>query len=537
MGLFFVLNSRKSLDSYKKDDKIGVVIRYYHDKKRTNFPTGVKVCIDSWNQNYKKTKQKGPVRKSDSDSDTKNLLLLNKLNELEQLINTIQIKNDTIPTVDMVKSYHQNHQFKKISKTLSHIHFLILFEEYTKWFQSEEYLIVTKNSKSYQTALKTSFEDVTDFIREYQLSENVRLLLEHIDLEWTSKLIMYLEKKGYLPSTINKRIKVLRLFRTWLEDEKKTTFTLNIPKKRFIEHQKEVIRFTHKEILQLHNFDKFDASNQNHGKYLKKKSSDVVYIDEVLHNNKTITYTNYEVYKDMLVWLCVTGMRFSDCINLKVVCKEFISSENRKLGEIKYTSQKTGNLIYVPIVNITEDLFEKYSKNKKASDSLFPLTSKGNLISNQKINKHVKDICRIVGMNRSVTNPIYGSNNKPIEGTDKPKPLYEEVSTHIGRRSFIGYHIQKGTPVHTIKSMSGHRSTKVFEKYFSIQKDDRLKSMDFGFTLGEPFSTIKREKTKKQSVGLTDSRRELLQELKTSLDSGWIPQEVWEEEVKKVMNS
>ena len=61
--------------------------------------------------------------------------------------------------------------------------------------------------------------------------------------------------------------------------------------------------------------------------------------------------------------------------------------------------------------------------------------------------------------------------------------------------------------------------------------------MDFGFTLGEPFSTVKREKTKKQSVGLTDSRRELLQELKTSLDSGWIPQEVWEEEVKKVMNS
>ena len=56
MGLFFVLNSRKSLDSYKNSEEISVVIRYYHDKKRTNFPTGVSVSKKNWNQNYKKTK-------------------------------------------------------------------------------------------------------------------------------------------------------------------------------------------------------------------------------------------------------------------------------------------------------------------------------------------------------------------------------------------------------------------------------------------------------------------------------------------------
>ena len=53
----------------------------------------------------------------------------------------------------------------------------------------------------------------------------------------------------------------------------------------------------------------------------------------------------------------------------------------------------------------------------------------------------------------------------------------EEVTTHIGRRSFIRYHIEKGTPVHTIKSMTGHSSTRVFEKYFSVIKSDRMKSM------------------------------------------------------------
>jgi hypothetical protein len=92
-----------------------------------------------------------------------------------------------------------------------------------------------------------------------------------------------------------------------------------------------------------------------------------------------------------------------------------------------------------------------------------------------------------------ITNPVYGVNGLPIEGTDKPKPLWEEVTTHIGRRSFIRYHIEKGTPIHTIKSMTGHNSTRVFEKYFSIIKSDRRKSMDYGYTLGEPFSTIKKE--------------------------------------------
>lgn len=538
MGLFFVLNSRKSLDSYKNSEEISVVIRYYHDKKRTNFPTGVSVSKKNWNQNYKKTKQLGPVRKSDSDSENKNRLLLQKLNDIKHLIDEIQIKNDSVPTVEMVKSYHQNHQFKKIRKSLSHIHFMVLFEEYSRWFLSEDYLTVTKNSKSYQTALKTSFEDVHDFINQYQHSENVKLLLEHIDLEWVSRLIRFLEKKGYLPSTINKRIKVLRLFRSWLENEKKTTFTLNIPKKRFKEFQKEIICFNHKEILKIHSFNKFDASNRNHGKYLRKKSSDVVYIDDVLKNGEKVTYTNYEVYKDMLTWLCVTGMRFSDCVNLTVLCKEFISSENRKLGEIKYTSQKTGTLIYVPIVNITEDIYEKYSRNKNASDYLFPLTEKGNKVSNQKLNKHIKELCRIIGLDRNVTNPIYGSDNKPIEGTDKPKPLWEEVTTHIGRRSFIRYHVEKGTPVHTIKSMTGHRSTKVFEGYFSVIRKDRLNSMDYGYTLGEPFSTVKRvEKKSEPSVGIDERKKEQLKELKLNLDSGFIPQDVWEEEVRKVMSS
>jgi site-specific recombinase XerD len=523
---------------YKKSDELPVVLRYYFKGKQLKVTTGIKVKLKDWNSDYDRTHSKSPVKKSDLESKNKNLELKTKLKEVNDIIHRVKVNGEDELSTDLIKSLLLKNEYKRVQSTLTKVHFTTLFNEYTNWFYSPEYLVITQNRNSYRSALKTSFDDIIDFSNEYQRKEKIKLLLENITLEWISEFLSELEKnKGYLPSTINKRIKVLRLFKTWLRDTKNISFNLVIPKKRFKEPPREVICLNHKQILELHDFKEFDVSNEKHSKYLVKEGTGVLYIEDVLNKSKRKSmYTNYEVYKDMLVWMCITGMRFSDTVNLTVLSKDFISGGDRKLGEIKYTSIKTNTLIYVPIVNITENLFEKYSSGKSADQYLFPLTENGNKISNQKMNKHIKEICRIIGFNTMVKNPDYGSDGLPIEGTDKPKPLWEWVGTHIGRRSFIRYHIEKGTPVHTIKSMTGHTSTRVFEKYFSVIKSDRMKSMDYGYTLDSGFSTIKKE-TKKPSVGLTDSKKELLQELKTSLDNGWIPQDVWEVEVKKVMNS
>jgi len=523
---------------YKKSDELPVVLRYYFKGKQLKVSTGIKVKIKDWNSDYDRTHSKSPVKKSDLESKNKNLELKTKLKEVNDIIHRVKVTGEDEPSTDLIKSLLLKNEYKRVQSTLTKVHFTTLFNEYSNWFYSDEYLVITQNRNSYRVALKTSFEDIINFSNEYQRKERIKLLLENITLEWISQFLNELEKeKGYLPSTINKRIKVLRLFKTWLRETKNISFNLVIPKKRFKEPPREVICLNHKQIRELHEFKEFDSTNDKHTKYLKKESSDVVYIEDVLNKSKRKSvYTNYEVYKDMLVWMCVTGMRFSDVVNLSVICKDFDSGD-RKLGEIKYTSIKTNTLIYVPIVNITEELFEKYSSGKSADQSLFPLTENGNRVSNQKINKHIKEICRIVGFNSMVKNPDFGGDGLPIEGTDKPKPLWEWVSTHIGRRSFIRYHIEKGTPVHTIKSMTGHNSTRVFEKYFSIIKSDRMKSMDYGYTLDSGFSTIKKETEKpKPSIGLTEEKKEQLKELKNSLDMGWITQDIWEGEVKKVLS-
>tara|TARA_B110000046_G_scaffold99712_1_gene107218 strand:- start:209 stop:1831 length:1623 start_codon:yes stop_codon:yes gene_type:complete len=540
MGLFFKLDFKKKKSDYKKSEEIPVVLFYYHNKKKLKISTGVKSSIRNWNYDYKSTRSQNPIKKSDKESKTKNLELVSKLVEVNDIIHRINVSGEDEPSTDLIKSLLLKNEYKRVKSTLTKVHFTTLFNEYTNWFFSDEYLVITQNRNSYRSALKTSFDDIIDFSNEYQRKEKIKLLLENITLEWISEFLSELEKnKGYLPSTINKRIKVLRLFKTWLRDTKNISFNLVIPKKRFKEPPREVICLNHKQILELHNFKEFDASNEKHSKYLVKEGTGVLYIEDVLNKSKRKSmYTNYEVYKDMLVWMCITGMRFSDTVNLTVLSKDFISGGDRKLGEIKYTSIKTNTLIYVPIVNITENLFEKYSSGKSADQYLFPLTENGNKISNQKMNKHIKEICRIIGFNTMVKNPDFGSDGLPIEGTDKPKPLWEWVGTHIGRRSFIRYHIEKGTPVHTIKSMTGHTSTRVFEKYFSIIKSDRMKSMDYGYTLDEGFSTIKKDvKQPKIKGGLTPRKKELLLELKSSLDMGIIHEEQWKKSVEEVMNS
>ena len=530
------LDYKMKKSEYKKSDELPIVLRYYFKGKQIKISTGLKVKIKDWNSNSKK-----PVKKSDLEHKSKNLELTTKVKELKDIIYRINIEGENEPSVDLVKSLLLKNEYRRVKETLTKVHFTTLFTQFMNWFYSDEYLIITRNRDSYRRAVKSSFDDVLEFSLEYQRKEKIKLLLENIDLEYLSEFLGYLDKtKGYLPSTVNKRIKVLRLFKSWLRDSKNISFNLVIPKKRFIEPPREVICFNHKEIVELHNFKEFDASNDKHTKYLKKEGTDVVYIEDVRNKvkNKTSLYTNYEVYKDMLVWMCVTGMRFSDTVNLSVLNKEFIKGGDRKLGEIKYTSIKTNTLIYVPIVNITQSIFEKYSNGKSADKPLFPLTENGNKISNQKINKHIKEICRIIGFTNMIVNPVYGVDGKPIEGTDKPIPLWEEVTTHIGRRSFIRYHIEKGTPIHTIKSMTGHNSTRVFEKYFSIIKSDRRKSMDYGYTLDEGFSTIKKEsKKQKPPIGLTEEKKEELQGLKTALDNGWIPEDEWKKEVSKVLNS
>ena len=68
---------------------------------------------------------------------------------------------------------------------------------------------------------------------------------------------------------------------------------------------------------------------------------------------------------------------------------------------------RSGKQVKVPINRLTFKIWKKYSKNKKRTDYIFPRSSSGNLPTNQKMNKQIKEIGRIVGLNRLVSKPKF----------------------------------------------------------------------------------------------------------------------------------
>ena len=52
-------------------------------------------------------------------------------------------------------------------------------------------------------------------------------------------------------------------------------------------------------------------------------------------------------------------------------------------------------------------------------------------------------------------------------------PLYERVSSHTARRSFITIMKNKKIPDKVIMSYTGHRSLEVFNKYYKPNNEDK----------------------------------------------------------------
>ena len=149
----------------------------------------------------------------------------------------------------------------------------------------------------------------------------------------------------------------------------------------------------------------------------------------------------------MLLFLCGTGMRFGDMVRLRIDDYEFRDG-NRTEGSFSFIMEKTNRRVVIPIEGYVHQIWKKYSRGKKYRQGyfVFPRTKFGNPISNQKFNQHIKEICEIVGLKRWVRKPKYNLQGKVIIGSDEQVPLYDLVSSHIGRRTFIREHIEIGTP-------------------------------------------------------------------------------------------
>jgi integrase len=548
MGLYPRLDYKKSKKDTTKDDEVRVVIDYYYNGERTKITTGVSCLVKDWDENWRKKPSKKPIKTTDREHRGKNLLIQNKLDEINGVVLTIQ-KQDKEPIVPLVKSYLRKERKERKDGTQREIHFLPLLVEYENYIKSEHY----ENRESTRRWVLSCIKQIIEYTTYYQNRNNTLLFPDELDRDWVYGFIKWsFDTKGLKPSTIKKRVKVLSHFSNWSKEKYNTTFQIRKPKKVFLgtDENLDIVFLTRDEVVKLYKYEGFDEENPEHVKILTKEKRLTYMEDRWIHSKegeKSRTYTTFEVYKDMLVFLVNVGCRWGDLVDMKVgdlVYDKVVDKEHGyTVGYFSYYMGKIKNqrnTVKVPRNKITFEIYKKYSTGKNLEHHIFPRTRYGNSITNQKFNNYIKEVCRIVGLNRKVKKTEWNLNGEEMKDSTEYLSLHEVVSSHIGRKTFIRTHIQKGTPIRTIMKMTGHKSRKVFDGYYEILDEDiKYKNDDlFSEMIVEENKSLKTQKIQPQQKTTSPFSKEKEQEiekLKYSLDKEWITQEKYDELFQKMI--
>jgi len=531
MSVYFSLNLKKKKLLYSPQEEIPVNVYYYFDKKKLNISTGVKTTLKDWNHNWKSTQSKNPIKTSDPNQKTKNLLIKNKVKEVEDIIHQVQLNGD-IPTVDFVKSILNQSERERVKKSITHLHFLYILQEYKNWINSVE----NRNREGYKKSIRTCLIRIETFTFLYQKKVGYKLLMTDIDNQYQYSLIEYLNKLEEQPSTIRKRLKILVNLVNWSrEDRKLTEHRIQVVKMRW-DFRRKVIFLNRSEILKLIEFTKFNRENNNHNQLTSE------YIIDNLKDGQTIEYTNLEVMRDMLLFGCGLGCRFGDLVKIKV--DNIVYNEEEGVRFIRYRMMKsqTSKEINVPINKMTTEILLKYSKQKDSNQYLFPQTNRGNFISNQKFNKHLKVIGKLVGLERKVNYPKFNLHGQVVDGTDDSQPLYNFLSSHIMRRTFIREGLNSGVQPRILMELSGHTTEKVFKRYFdtlpeeigeegkkmfdiNVLEIDNTKLEEIKKLLGDDNDVVNKNPTSENEIKL--------KELQSHYNKGLFTKDIYLELIKK----
>ena len=286
----------------------------------------------------------------------------------------------------------------------------------------DEFLKIKRQEVSKQAIFK--FKRVEALLKDYQKINHENLDFDKITPLFFSKFYSFLiENRNMLNNTANKNIQFLKTFLIWANTN---GYTENSSYKAFKSKSEanEVIYLTELELMKLYSLQ------------LK---------DERLSR-----------VRDIFVFQCFTCVRYSDIQN--------ISREDIRNSTWKVRTQKTHQIIEIPLNNYALSILARYSEFPK------PLP----VISNQKMNDYLKELCKVAGIDDTVKTVKYKGSDR-IETTYKK---YEVIGTHTARRTFVSLSLQKGMKPENIMAITGHTTYRMMQKYLKIDYGHLRDEMD-----------------------------------------------------------
>jgi len=394
----FILKEPKSIEN----TLIFLIFRF--NGVKVKYSTGQKINPKFWNlekQRAKETRQFAEYLEFNS-----------LLNKLETDINNTYRKllNDNVSlTPELLKQSLDKVLDKDTGKTKDLASFA-------------QYIVDTSDRKR---STKKQLGQSIRLLNEFKNAKNKSLHFNSIDLDFYDEFIDFLINKNYAKNTIGTFIKNIKVFMNEAVD-RKLTANLTYRNRRFraVEEISESIYLTELEIAKIYQVD--------------------------LSKDKRL-----EKIRDLFVIGCYTGLRFSDLSKLR---NENI---NEAGTQIKIRTQKTDEVVIIPIKQCVKEILSKYNWIPPRA------------ISHQKMNEYLKDLGETAEINEAVLITATKGGLKETRVFQK----FKLITTHTARRSFATNAFLNNVPTISIMKITGHKTEKNFLKYIKISQEDNANKL------------------------------------------------------------
>jgi integrase len=396
---------------------IYLIFRYRN--KRLVHSTGAKVLPKFWNTEKRRVKNTSNV----PDRDNINALLSDLEAETSRFYSEMLAKQAF--TIDGLKNHLNTFQGNTPQKEVK-----TLFDFFRKFIEDSPKRTQTDKGKLIHPNTVAKYQSTLNLIKEFSNKWSRKLDFNSVDLEFYKDFTEYLQNRkhrkgaGYSLNAIGKHIQIIK---TVLNEATAQGINTN------------------------------DAYRSKKFKVLKEDSENT-YLNEaelnILEKYDFSKMPKLEKVRDLFIIGCWTGLRFSDLSTL--------NPENHIHGNIIEIEQyKTGGKVVIPIHPAVKAVLQKYNGQ-------IPL-----VISNQKFNDYLKEVCKMAGINERVQKGITQGGLRVIQFCEK----WEMVSSHTARRSFATNLYKSGFPAVSIMQITGHKKETVFLKYIKATAQDHAKML------------------------------------------------------------
>jgi site-specific recombinase XerD len=250
--------------------------------------------------------------------------------------------------------------------------------------------------------------DINQFNRWMTSKSNSPVFVDEITARHVEEFVSYLtNERGCKPRTVNRKINAL------------STFFQCMKKKKILSENP------------LEDFERVKVPDSERI-YLNREEVEAI-----------IQAIDHPVLHYFAMTMAYTGLRVSECINLT------LHDVNLEDGYIQVINGKGGKNRTVPMSDRLKSKLQEYLKfHRPKTDSLFFFAlKKTGTVSDQYVNRVLKEACKKAGITKHVT-------------------------SHILRHSFASYLVKKDTHVAVIQRLLGHASVKTTSVYLHVHPND-----------------------------------------------------------------